>query len=173
LPAVETEALRAILENLAPSRNPVNPFVTAGDTGEAVPLSGGSGSNSAIWNNKTGTVWDSVTPTQGTLPVTELPRSFILETEGENVWVAPNAVKHLQQDAAALINNQAVNPMFVQIQVQANLTSLQEAVGVATQNGITYDTLMNVGGWELKFSPGRAADQLPALFHALPTGVGR
>ena len=164
---------KAILENLGPSRNLLNPFVTAGDTGEAVTLPGGSGSNSALWNNKTGTVWDSVTPTQGTLPVTELPRSFILETEGENVWVAPNAVKHLQEDAAALINNQAVNPMFVQIQVQANLTSLQEAVGVATQNGITYDTLMNVGGWELKFSPGRAADQLPALFHAQPMGVGK
>ena len=89
------------------------------------------------------------------------------------MWVAPNAVKHLQEDAAALINNQAVNPMFVQIQVQANLTSLQEAVGVATQNGITYDTLMNVGGWELKFSPGRAADQLPALFYAQPMGVGK
>lgn len=48
------------------------------------------------------------------------------------------------------------------------MTSLQAAVGAATENGVTYGTLLNEGGWELMFSPVRQAGQLPALIHAFP-----
>lgn len=51
---------------------------------------------------------------------------------------------------------------------QQALRGLQSAVNTATKNGVIYDQIMTVGGWELKFGAPRQAGQLPALFHALP-----
>ena len=49
-----------------------------------------------------------------------------------------------------------------------DLRSLQSAVNVATKNGVIYDQIMHVGGWELEFKLPREAGQLPALIHAQP-----
>jgi filamentous hemagglutinin len=64
----------------------------------------------------------------------------------------------------------AVNytPEAVRLASQEQLTSLQAAVNTATQNGVPYNQILNVGGWELKFAPPRQAGQLPSLIHALP-----
>ncbi len=61
-------------------------------------------------------------------------------------------------------------PGVVQLTTQQQLSSLQSAVNSATQGGVPCNQLINVDGWELKFSPPRQPDQLPALIHALPTG---
>jgi putative transposase len=39
---------------------------------------------------------------------------------------------------------------------------------VSTVDDLAHNKLLNAGGWELKFAAPRAADQLPALIHALP-----
>jgi len=114
-----------------------------------------------------GTVWDAITATQPLYEGTVVPRSFILATEGADVWVAPNASEHLAEWALGNLGR-GVSPELVNIGTQTQLTSLQAAVGEATSNGITYGTMQNVGGWELMFSPARQAGQLPALIHALP-----
>jgi filamentous hemagglutinin len=64
----------------------------------------------------------------------------------------------------------AVNytPEAVRLASQEQLTSLQAAVNPATKNGITYNQVMSIGGWELKFAPPRQVGQLPFLIHALP-----
>jgi hypothetical protein len=49
---------------------------------------------------------------------------------------------------------------------------LQGALKQATQNGIIYDQIMNIGNWELKFSAPREAGQLPALIHSVFKGWG-
>jgi RHS repeat-associated protein len=115
----------------------------------------------------TGTVWDAITGTQAVYEGTVIPRSFILATEGADVWVAPNATEHMAEYALGMLDK-GVSADLVNMGTQAQLTSLQAAVGAATSNGVTYGTIINEGGWQLMFSPAREADQLPALIHALP-----
>lgn len=64
--------------------------------------------------------------------------------------------------------NRGVSMDLVRVGTQEQLRSLQLAVEAATVNGMTYNRLMTVGGWELKFAAPRAEGQLPALIHALP-----
>lgn len=70
---------------------------------------------------------------------------------------------------AQMVANQSP-PSVVQLATQQQLSSLQSAVNAATQGGAPYNQLINVGGWELKFSPPRQPGQLPALIQALHTG---
>jgi RHS repeat-associated protein len=116
---------------------------------------------------ETGTVWDAITATGAVHEGTVVPQSFTLATEGADVWVAPNASKHLAEYALGNIGR-GVSTELVNIGSQAQLTSLQAAVAAATTNGVAYDTLLNEAGWELIFQPARQAGDLPALIHALP-----
>ncbi len=115
----------------------------------------------------TGTVWDSITATQEVYDGTVIPRSFELETQGAKIWVHGNATEHMAEYALGNLGK-GVSTDLVNIGTQSQLTSLQFAVGVATENGVTYGTLINEGDWELIFSPAREAGQLPALIHAYP-----
>ena len=116
---------------------------------------------------RSATVWASVTPTQGVHAGTVIPRSFELSAGTSRVWVAGNATKHMADDALAHLNR-GVDPALVNVGSQVQMSSLQAAVRAATANGVPYDDLVRVGGWELVFRPAREAGQLPALVHALP-----
>ncbi len=114
----------------------------------------------------TGTVFDSIKATQPVYPGSAIPVSFEMTLpNGQSVWVAGNATEHMAEFAQM----KAVNytPEAVNLASQQQLTSLQAAVNTATQNGITFNQIINVGGWELKFAPARETGQLPALIHAL------
>ena len=114
----------------------------------------------------TGTVFDSIKATQPTYPGSAIPRSFEMTLpNGQSVWVAGNATEHMAEFAQM----KAVNftPEAVRLASQEQLASLQGAVNTATQNGVAYNQILNVGGWELKFVPPRQPGQLPSLIHAL------
>jgi hypothetical protein len=115
---------------------------------------------------KTGTVWDMITATQGTYEGTVVPKSFTLTTEGADIWVAPNATKHLMEYADANLKR-GISADLVNIGMQSQLSSLQAAVSTVTSNGLNYGTKLYEGGWELMFSPPRQPGQLPVLYHAL------
>lgn len=87
---------------------------------------------------------------------------------GQSIWIHGNATEHMAEYAQMVANNNP--PGVVQLMTQQQLSSLQSAVNTATQGGVPYNQLINVGGWELKFAPSRHPGQLPALIHALPTG---
>jgi RHS repeat-associated protein len=125
--------------------------------------------SSAIVNatKGTGTVWDSIKATQEVWPGTLVPRSFELAAGKSRVWVHGNATEHLAEYAISMANR-GVSTGLVRIGTQQQLRSLQSAVEAATTNGMTFNRLMTVGGWELKFAAPRAKGQLPALIHALP-----
>jgi filamentous hemagglutinin len=57
---------------------------------------------------------------------------------------------------------------MVRITQQAQLTSMEAAVNAATKNGVKFDEIIRIGGWELKFGRPRNPGDLPTLFHALP-----
>jgi len=115
---------------------------------------------------KTGTVWDDILPTQGNYSGSVLPRSFELKTTNGKIWVHGNASEHVAEYAKMKAIN--YTPEAVKLATQQQLRSLQSAVNAATKNGVTYDEILRVGGWELKFGAPRSAGQLPVLFHALP-----
>ncbi|EHD13496.1 hypothetical protein CIN_16880 [Commensalibacter intestini A911] len=115
----------------------------------------------------TGTVWDFIKPTQDNYLGSVIPKSFEMSLpNGEKIWVHGNATKHMAEYAQyKAINN---TPEAVRLSSQQELSSLQNALNTATQNGVKYDKLIIVGGWELKLSPSRQPGGLPALIHAKP-----
>lgn len=122
-----------------------------------------------VVTNTTGTVWDSIKATQPVYPGSAIPQSFEMSmSNGQSVWVHGNATEHLAEYAQMVARSNP--PEVVRLSTQQQLASLQGAVNTATQGGIPYNQLLNIGGWELKFAPPRQPGQLPALIHALPTG---
>ena len=118
----------------------------------------------------TGTVWDRIKPTQEVWPGTEIPRSFELATQGgTKIWVHGNATEHLFEHVANMVKR-PLPPDLVRVGQQAQLTSLEAAVNATIGNGVPFNQIIQVGGWELKFAPPRMLGDLPALIHALPFG---
>jgi filamentous hemagglutinin len=127
----------------------------------------GVGVNELTAGATTGTVFDAIKATQPAYPGSVIPKSFEMSLpNGKNVWVAGNATEHIAEFAQTKAAN--YTPEAVNLSVQGQLTSLQAAVNAATQNGMIYNQIMNIGGWELKFAPPRQVGQLPSLIHALP-----
>ena len=124
---------------------------------------GVAGANGGV---ATGTVFDSIKATQPTYPGSAIPRSFEMTLpNGQSVWVAGNATEHMAEFAQ--MKAISFPPEAVRLASQQQLASLQGAVNTATQNGVAYNQILNVGGWELKFAPPRQPGQLPSLIHAL------
>lgn len=117
----------------------------------------------------TGTVWDSINPTQPDYPGSQLPKSFEMNVGDSSVWVNGNATEHMAEYLRAIANNGALRA-DVDLATQGQLSSLHGALTEATRNGVPYDRLVNVGGWELKFGKPRFEGGLPAVIHALNRG---
>ena len=112
-------------------------------------------------------IWTSIQATQPVWEGTVVPRSFVLATENGSVWVHGNGTEHLAEYATAMLGR-GVGTELVNVATQAQLTSLQGAVQSAMSNGITYNTIITIAGWELRFGAPRQAGMLPALIHAFP-----
>ncbi|MFI7650345.1 RHS repeat-associated core domain-containing protein [Micromonospora sp. NPDC049460] len=116
-----------------------------------------------------GTVWDGVKATQPNYTGSLLPRSFELKAGDTSVWVHGNATEHMAEYLSGMASRGA-SKASIDMATQAQLSSLQAAVGEAGRGGISFGKMMNVGGWELKFGAPRSEGQLPVLFHALYIG---
>ena len=56
--------------------------------------------NSRLFSGTKGSsasVWSDITPTQPNYPGTELPRSFIMNTEDGMLWVHGNSMEHMAE----------------------------------------------------------------------------
>lgn len=113
------------------------------------------------------TVWASIEATQSAYAGTVIPRSFTMSAGSTKVWVHANATEHFAEYATAM-TARGVAPNLVNLGSQVQLRSLQAAIGAASREGVVYNQMMRVGGWELIFAAPRQAGQLPALIHALP-----
>jgi hypothetical protein len=112
-------------------------------------------------------IWNAIKATQEVYEGTQIPRSFELATaSGLKVWVHPNASEH----AWEWVVKRNVRPDLQWVLAQVPLSKLREAVSEATANGVAYDTLIQVGQYELKFGKPRTPGDLPALIHAVYKG---
>jgi hypothetical protein len=116
--------------------------------------------------NRNDTVWGMITPTQPVWDGTDIPRSFIMNTAGGDVWVHGNATEHLA-DYVYGLQGEGLRPNAIEIRTQGLLTSFQAAVSDAMSQGMPYGQMTTVGGWELVLQPPRQAGLLPAITHAL------
>ncbi|WP_175415136.1 hypothetical protein [Paenibacillus algicola] len=131
-------------------------------------ISGGIGAwkkavSSATKNavSKGDTVWSFIRQTQAVREGTLIPRSFELTSRNAGkMWVHPNATKHMEEYVKRYTSHS------YSINQQALLTSFKSAVDYATKKGIEYNKLVNVRGWELKFSK-KEGDILPVIMHAV------
>ncbi len=112
--------------------------------------------------NRIGTVWDTIKPTDLMYPGTKIPKSFELTLGNQKLWVAPNATKHMTDYAVKHLEVTHSVPM----NSQALLTSFKIAVEQAVSKGILYDTMIRVGCWEFRFGMPRKAGLLPSIYHA-------
>lgn len=80
---------------------------------------------------------------------TKIPKSFEIAVGSEKFWVHPNGTKHMVEYITR--SNTHGMPM----KSQTLLSSFQESVSKAVQQGIKYDEIMDIGNWELIFSKPR------------------
>ena len=127
----------------------------------------GKGTSANINNGTTGTVWDSVKATQPNYPGSVIPKSFEMTLpNGQKVWIHGNATEHIAEYAQFKAKD--YTPEAVRLSSQQQLNSLQGALNSATKNGVEYNKLITIGGWELKLAPPRQLGELPAVIHARP-----
>lgn len=127
---------------------------------------GGRGNPTAGKDGGADTVWNDIKPTQPSYSGSNIPKSFELQLpNGQKVWVHGNATEHIAEYAQYVANRGT--PEALRLVTQQELRSLQAAVNSVTKEGVPYDRLIVVDGWELKFSRSRSNDGLPALIHAL------
>ena len=107
-------------------------------------------------------IYDFIKATQSAILGTSIPKSFEIITANGTFWVHPNATKHM---AEYLTRNGLSHSTSVESQIM--LTSFHEAVSLASAQGIKYEEMMNVGGWELVFSQAKSDSALSVIKHAL------
>lgn len=165
-------ALEWIIEKLAPKRTKHLP-------------PGGTQTGKQI-AQKTGTVWDKITPVGPIRPNTAIPQFFELETKGGKYFVNTNGTKHMEELVVGSKHTKTIpDPTkpgktidvpsntadkvthSVQMRSQAVLDSFAEAVEQAERQGIKWGQIMNVGPWELIFEQVGKSGPLPVIKHAV------
>ncbi|MEQ5227478.1 VENN motif pre-toxin domain-containing protein [Proteus cibi] len=138
------------------------------DTGKVIDVKHPNGQfDGSSLPNSYDTVWGSIKATQPNYSGSVIPKSFEMTLpNGQKVWVHGNATEHIAEYAQYRAKN--YTPEAVRLSSQQQLNSLQGALNLATQKGLEYNKLINIGGWELKLSPPREKGGLPAVIHAIP-----
>lgn len=85
---------------------------------------------------------------------------------GQKVYVHGNATEHIAEYAKFKAKN--YTPKAVRLSSQQQLNSLQGALNTAAKNGVKYNKLITIDGWELKLAPPRKLGGLPAVIHTRP-----
>jgi hypothetical protein len=117
-------------------------------------------------SENTGTIWDSIQriSTYGDYPGTLLPKAYITTIEGKDLFIAPNATKHVHEE----ITSSTPSPL----RVQASLHSMHEGIAdIIRNNQVEFGKIyVSQDGWEIIFAPPRANGELPAIKHARKLG---
>jgi hypothetical protein len=121
---------------------------------------------------RTRTVWNTVENAGERYAQTAVPRyyTYVHPTRGTRIYIAPNATEHLAERSLGYLRNNPYQTCAVEqslLITQVQMESLHSAVDAAISQGIRYNQMYRINGWELIFSAPRTAGELPALTHAL------
>lgn len=121
-------------------------------------FSGTKGSSAGVWND--------ITPTQPNYPGTALPRSFVIKTDGETLWVHGNATEHMAEYLIKQTNTghsqESTKPA-----AQIMLYDMQQSLGAVTKNGVSYGRILHHGNWDFIINKARNGESYDAVIHAL------
>ena len=111
-------------------------------------------------------VWKDIIPTQPNYPGTALPRSFVIKTDGETLWVHGNSTEHM---AEYLIKhtNTGHSQESAKLVAQIMLYDMQQSLGAVTKNGVSYGRILHHGNWDFIISKARNGELYNAVIHAL------
>lgn len=117
--------------------------------------------------SRTGTVWDNIVPTQDNYPNTKIPRSFVVEVNGQKMWVHGNATEHMYEDVyKGIVTGKATAYTNPDLYTQQLMEDFYGSLEQATSSGIVYGENIRCGNWEFIFSAPRQEGQLPVIKHA-------
>ncbi len=111
---------------------------------------------------KTSTVWDYIEATDEMYPGTKIPRSFRLKVNDIELWIAPNATKHMKEYLDRLPARHSLS-----IESQIILKSFHAAINKASKFGLIYGDEIVIGQWGFVFSPPRENGLLSVVKHAI------
>jgi len=121
-------------------------------------FSGTKGSSAGVWND--------ITPTQPNYPGTTLPRSFIIKTDGETLWVHGNATEHMAEYLIKQTNT-GHSQESTKLVAQIMLYDMQQSLGAVTKNGVSYRRILHHGNWDFIINKARNGESYDAVIHAL------
>ena len=115
--------------------------------------------------SKTGTVWDNIKPTQSMREGTQIPKSFNISIDGQELWVNPNGTKHMYEYVTR--NEQHIGTFTMPISSQSMLTEFEAALKSAlNKNGLKLDEMIHGGDWEFIIVPPREEGLNYVIKHA-------
>lgn len=123
-----------------------------------------------IQNESTASVWQYIRPTQPNYPNTQIPRSFIVDTEYGSFWTHGNATKHMNEAVTTLKDSPMMahtNPTLLSQFVLYDYRKTLEQI--ASQN-IKLGHMYEGKHWKLMFKK-KKSDKHTVVVHALFKGL--
>lgn len=116
-------------------------------------------------NGSTGTIYDSIHATQNVYEGTSIPKSFNINVGESQLWVHPNATKHMNEYVTK--NNQHIGTFTASVSSQAMLSEFGSALNLAiSKNNIRTDKIITGGNWGFKFTEPKAEGLNYVVIHA-------
>lgn len=123
-----------------------------------------------VEDEPTATVWQHIEATQPNYPGTEIPRSFVVETDYGHFWTHGNATKHMYEAVISTADDPMLkntNPsLFAQFILYDYRKELTSVVSGPLRLGVPIRTRH----WEFIFSI-KKGDKYPVIKHAVFTGL--
>jgi len=110
-------------------------------------------------------VWNDITPTQPNYPGTDLPRSFIIKTAGETLWVHGNATEHIAEYLIRQVYT-GHSQLSTKLSAQILLYDMQQSLGAITKDGVSYGRILHHGSWDFIIYKAKNGEPYDAVIHA-------
>ena len=121
------------------------------------------------WN--TSIIWEQLDLTQECYEGTELAKSFNIKTSLGDMWVHPNATKHMHEAIISLKSDPRLKDSNPLLYTQFILYDFWKSLDVSIKNGIEYNKIIQIGRWEFIFAKPRKEGLNPVIKHARFVGL--
>ena len=117
----------------------------------------------------TATVWAHIHPTQPNYPGTQIPRSFVIDTEHGSFWTHGNATKHMNEAVTALKGSLMMTNTNPNLLSQFVLYDYRKALNKVTSQDVKLGHMYESDHWSIMFRK-KKGDANTVVVHALFKG---